>query len=79
MTKFKYVGSNHPYGMKDLDLAFYKIVEPSKKLNKNDIVDIPDTADNESLIQRLKVNNLFEVVNESKNVYVKNKKVKEDK
>lgn len=74
MTKFKYIGSNHPFGVKDLDLAVYKIVDVNETLKNGDIIDIPDTDYNKSLIGRMDVNGNFERVADVAKTFKKPKK-----
>lgn len=71
---FEYQGSNHPYGMKDLDLAFYGIVEPNKTFKKGDTIEIEDTPTNQEIINRMKFNGLFQQIKTNKKIYKKNKK-----
>ena len=74
MTKFKYIGSSHPYGVKNLDLAVYKIVDAKETFKNGDIIDIPDTEVNKSLIGRMDVDGNFERVAESNKTFKKPKK-----
>ena len=74
MTKFKYVGSNHPNGVKDLDLAVYGVVDARKTFKQGEIIDIPDTEFNKSLISRMEVNGNFERVADENKSFKKPKK-----
>lgn len=75
--KFKYTGVDN---FRCFDLAIYKVASPRHKLNNGDIIEIPDTEKNQSLIRRMNVTGIFEPIVESKNM-VKSKKIKpvEDK
>lgn len=75
--KFKYIGVDN---FRCLDLAIYNVASPRHRLNNGDIIEIPDTGANQSLIRRMNVTAIFEPIEESKNM-VKSKKIKpvEDK
>ena len=65
--------------MKDLDLALFKITEPSDVLIPDTIIDVPDDATD--LIKRLKMNGNYEIVVErpkTKKVSKKDKKEDDD-
>ena len=76
--KFKYIGQA---GFKDLDLTIAGIFEPSDVLIPDTIFEIPD--DNVDLIQRVKLNGNYQIVNEKpkflKKVKKEKKKEEEDK
>jgi len=59
--KIKYIG-NRP--VKNLDLVFFQILEPTDEIYPGEIIEIPD--DKTDLINRMKVNGNYEVYNEPK-------------
>lgn len=70
--KFKYTGADN---FRCFDLAIYGVASKRHRLNNGDIVEIPETDKNQSLIRRMKVTAIFEPVTESKNM-IKSKKIK---
>ena len=70
--KFKYTGPN---GFRCFDLAIYGVKSPKHILNKGDVFEVPETEKNQSLIRRLKVTGVYEVISDPVNL-VKSKKIK---
>ena len=74
MVKFKYIGQA---GFKDLDLCIAGITKPSDELIPDTIIEIPD--ENTALINKVRINGNYELVQEKPKFKKVMKKTKENK
>ncbi len=77
MTKFKWVGPNDS---KVMDLIIAEVKGPADILNYGTEIDIPDTKENEVLIERLKqpIEPNFELITARKSAKKQDKEVKQN-
>ena len=72
--KFKYIGQ---LPIKDIDLTLAGIFKPNEAIHNGEVFEIPD--DNTGLIQRVKLNGVYEEYIEPKKTFKKPKKAKKEK